>query len=103
MANAASDTYLTCPVGATFKHDVTFTDVDTSTLASMSFEVCALPGSTPLVTVVPLSQSEAVARVVITDEATALLAAGCYYYYFKIVTAAGESAVPLEGILRFTP
>jgi hypothetical protein len=103
MANAASDTYLTCPVGATFKRDMTLTDVDVSTLASMRFELCALPGATPLLVVTPTAQSETVARVVIADDATALLVAGCLYYYFRIVTAAGESAVPLEGVFRLTP
>lgn len=103
MSNAASDTYLTCPVGVTFKHDITFVDVDVSTLASMAFEVCALPGAEPLLTSTPEAQSVTVARVVITNDDTANFAAGCYYYYFRIVTAASESAVPIEGVIRFTP
>jgi hypothetical protein len=106
MSNAGpngADTYLTCNVGATFKHDLTFQDVDVSTLTAMAFEVCAYPGGAVLLTVTPTAQSSAVARVVLSAAQTTILGAGCFYYYFRITTAAGEKAVPVESTLRLTP
>lgn len=103
MANAASDTYLTCNIGATFKRDMTFTDVDVSTLAAMAFELCATPGSAPLLTVTPTVSSAFVARVVVSKAQLAALGSGCFYYYFRATTAAGEFATPIEGLFRVTP
>lgn len=103
MASAASDTYLTCNIGSTFKRDMTFADVDVSTLASMAFELCAYPGGVPLLTVTPSAQSDAVARVTITKTQLTALGSGCFYYYFRITTVGGENAAPIEGVFRVTP
>lgn len=102
MANA-SDTYLSHSRTATFKRDLTFTDVDVSSLAAMSFTVCALPGAAPLLTSTPAALSSTVARVTITPVQLSVLPAGCYYYYFRITTVAAEIAIPEEGILTLTP